>query len=50
MAKKIQAWMEFGPRLVKSNPVTPEDVIEQLVQATNQTRGSVLECCPSWTS
>jgi hypothetical protein len=42
MAKKIQAWAEFGPRLVKTDPVGPEDVIEQLVQATNQTRGSVV--------
>ncbi len=42
MANKIQAWTEFGPRLAKTDPVGPGDVIEQLVQATNQTRGSVL--------
>ena len=42
MAKTIQAWTEFGPRLEATDPVTSEDVIEQLVDATNQTRGSVL--------
>jgi hypothetical protein len=42
MAKPIQAWGEFGPKLAKTDPVTPEEVIEQLIAATNQTRGSVL--------
>ena len=42
MAKRIQAWTEFGPRLAKTDPVTAEEVIEQLVSATSQTRGSIL--------
>ena len=41
MAKKIQAWTEFGPRLEPADPVTPEGLIEHIVQGTNQTRGSV---------
>ncbi len=42
MAKKIQMWTEFGPKLATATPVEAEEVIEQLVQATNQTRGSIL--------
>jgi hypothetical protein len=42
MAKKIKMWAELGPKLAKTDPITGEDVIEQLVQATNQTRGSIL--------
>ncbi|MGC1375042.1 MAG: hypothetical protein WA821_02395 [Anaerolineales bacterium] len=40
-AKKIQAWTEFGPRLEPADPITPETLIEHIVQGTNQTRGSV---------
>ncbi len=42
MAKPIQAWTEFGPKLAKTDPVTAEEVIDYLVAATNQTRGSIL--------
>jgi hypothetical protein len=42
MAKKIQMWTAFGPKLAAATPVEAEEVIEQLVQATNQTRGSIL--------
>jgi hypothetical protein len=42
MAKKIQMWTEFGPKLAPATPIAAEEVIEQLVQATNQTRGSIL--------
>jgi len=41
MAKKIQAWVEFGPRLEPTEPITPEGLIERIVAATNQSRGSV---------
>jgi hypothetical protein len=41
MAKKIQAWKEFGPRLEPADPVTTEGLIERIVQGANQTRGSV---------
>lgn len=42
MAKKIQAWTEFGPRLEPGDPMTAEEIIENIVSATNQSRGSVL--------
>jgi hypothetical protein len=41
MAKKIQAWVEFGPRLEPTDPITAEGLIERIVTATNQSRGSV---------
>ena len=42
MATLIQAWQALGPRLISTEPVMPETVIEQLVLTTNQSRGSVL--------
>jgi hypothetical protein len=42
MAKKIQAWAEFGPRLEPADPMTGEELIENIIAATNQSRGSVL--------
>jgi len=42
MAKKIEMWTEMGPKLAPATPIEAEEVIEQLVQATNQTRGSIL--------
>ena len=41
MAKKIQAWTEFGPRLELSDSIDSEGLIERIVLATNQSRGSV---------
>ena len=41
MAQKIQAWVEFGPRLEPTDPITPEGLIERIVNASNQSRGSV---------
>lgn len=42
MAKKIQAWVELGPRLELADPMTGDELIENIVAATNQSRGSVL--------
>ena len=42
MANKIQAWTEFGPRLEPSKPMTNDEIIENIVAVTNQSRGSVL--------
>ena len=42
MAKKIQAWATLGPRLEPANPMTSDELIENIVNATNQSRGSVL--------
>jgi hypothetical protein len=42
MAKKIQAWTAYGPRIELGKPMTKEEIIENIVNATNQSRGSVL--------
>ena len=42
MAKKIQAWGELGPRLELAAPMKGDELIENIVVATNQSRGSVL--------
>src|SRR5512146_832957 len=41
MAKKIEAWVEFRPRLEPTDPITAEGLIERIVTASNQSRGSV---------
>ena len=41
MATKIEAWVKFGPRLEPSDAITPEGLIERIVMATSQSRGSV---------
>ncbi len=42
MAKKIQAWGEFGPKIQRGDPMTHLEIIENIINATNQSRGSVL--------
>ncbi|NUM47348.1 MAG: hypothetical protein HUU38_21825 [Anaerolineales bacterium] len=42
MVNKIQAWTAYGPRLEPASPMTSEELIENIIQATNQSRGSVL--------
>jgi hypothetical protein len=42
MAKKIQAWTAYGPRLEPASPMESEELIENIIQGTNQSRGSVL--------
>jgi hypothetical protein len=42
MANKIKAWSRFGPRLEPKEPMVSEEIIENIVNATNQSRGSVL--------
>ena len=42
MAKKIQAWAKFGPKVKLGDPVTQQDIIDSIVAATNQSKGSVL--------
>lgn len=42
MAKKIQAWAAYGPKIALGTPMKPEELIENIVAATNQSRGSVL--------
>jgi hypothetical protein len=42
MAKKIQAWVEFGPRLEPATPLTGDELIEQLTEGSNESISSVL--------
>ncbi len=42
MAKKIQAWATYGPKIDLADPMTKEEIIENIVAATNQSKGSVL--------
>ena len=42
MAKKIQVWSKYGPRIALGDPMTADEVIENIVGATNQSKGSVL--------
>ena len=42
MAAKIKMWRELGPRLAPQTPMESEEIIEDLIAGTNQTRGSVL--------
>jgi hypothetical protein len=42
MAKKIQAWAAYGPKIALGDPMTKEELIENMIAATNQSKGSVL--------
>jgi hypothetical protein len=42
MAKKIQAWTEFGPRLEPATPLSGEELIEQITEGSNESMSSVL--------
>jgi hypothetical protein len=42
MAKKIQAWRAYGPRVGLGDAVTKQDFIDNIVSATNQSKGSIL--------
>jgi len=42
MAKKIKMWHELGPRLAPATAMQAEEVIDEIVSATNQSRGSIL--------
>ncbi|MBU0510074.1 MAG: hypothetical protein KKD28_12410 [Chloroflexi bacterium] len=42
MAKKIKMWQELGPKLESATPMEAEEIIDELIAATNQTRGSIL--------
>ena len=42
MAKKIQAWTEFGPRLEPATPLTDKELIEQITVGSNESMSSTL--------
>lgn len=42
MAKKIEAWTEFGPRLEPTGPMTEKELIQQITVGSNESASSVL--------
>jgi hypothetical protein len=42
MAKNIQVWAAYGPKISLGDAMTKDDIIENIVAATNQSKGSVL--------
>ncbi|MCB0120179.1 MAG: hypothetical protein KDD72_14195 [Anaerolineales bacterium] len=42
MAKKIQAWVAYGPKIELGSPMKKDELIENIIAATNQSKGSVL--------
>jgi hypothetical protein len=42
MAKKIQVWAQYGPKITLGAPMTKNELIENIIAATNQSKGSVL--------
>ena len=42
MAKRIQAWTEFGPRLEPATPLSGDELVEQLTEGSNESMSSVL--------
>lgn len=36
MAKKIEAWTEFGPRLEPTGPRTKKELVEQITVGSNE--------------
>jgi hypothetical protein len=42
MAKKIQAYSEFGPRLEPATPLSGDELIEQITEGSNESMSSVL--------
>jgi hypothetical protein len=42
MTNKIKAWTAFDPRLKPREPMEPEEIIENIIRVTNQSKGSVL--------
>lgn len=42
MAKKIQAWTAFGPRLEPATPLGSDELAEQLTEGSNESLSSLL--------
>jgi hypothetical protein len=42
MAKKIQAWTQYGPRLKPATPLSGDELIEQVTEGSNESMSSVL--------
>ena len=42
MSRKIQVWSKYGPRIALGSPMTQDEIIENVITVTNQSKGSVL--------
>ena len=42
MPEKIEMWSKYGPRVVLGNPMKSDEVVENVIAVTNQSKGSVL--------
>lgn len=42
MAKRIQAVVQYGPRLRPATPLSGEELIEQITEGSNESKSSVL--------
>lgn len=42
MPEKIEMWSKYGPRVVLGKPMKSDEVIENVIAVTNQSKGSVL--------
>ena len=42
MAQATKMWQELGPKLASATPMQAEEIIDELVSTTNQSRGSIL--------
>jgi hypothetical protein len=42
MISKIQLWSKYGPRIALGNPMEPEEIVESVINSSNQSKGSVL--------
>ena len=42
MAKKIEAWTEFGPRIEPTGPMPEKELVEQITVGSNESVSSVL--------
>ena len=42
MPEKIQMWSMYGPHIALGSTMQPDEVIENVTSATNQSKGSVL--------
>jgi hypothetical protein len=39
---KIQLWSKYGPRIALGVPMGPDEIIENVINSTNQSKGSIL--------
>jgi hypothetical protein len=42
MSELIKMWSKYGPRIIHGSPMKPDEVIENVISVTNQSKGSLL--------